>query len=408
MVTENSGPNPFGEDTIRGRASAASPLRTSRNHTRSTFLERGNGDVDLDLALALQLSLEESAKISPSMPNNLWRNQRSEPPKSQNLKYLSTDRYPSLLFQTITEEQAGGPSGWQKNVSRDEEYAWMIQREEERTPFKFGTQRTNNQGQGALGKGKQIWDYESDEWYARQIQEEEDERIAKGLSAQEIDEQTSRDYVVALKVQEELSQPLEIPKRDCAVCDESFLVPELPALLNCKHPPQTCKTCFQRWISEQLTEKGWNKINCPECKSRLEHEEVKTYAAPDVWEKYDRLSAQSVFASDPNFRWCLTSGCASGQIHEAGLSDPEFTCITCHSKFCIACKVPWHQGETCKEYNYKASGQQARDQAVQEAASEKAVGKLSKKCPGRGCGYNIEKISGCGQYTPPCKPSVHL
>lgn len=67
-----------------------------------------------------------------------------------------------------------------------------------------------------------------------------------------------------------------------------------------------------------------------------------------------------------------------------------FTCAACGHKMCIIHESTWHEGETCEEYEYRASGRQERDRKAQEEASLDAIGKLTKKCPGPNCVYNIE------------------
>jgi hypothetical protein len=61
----------------------------------------------------------------------------------------------------------------------------------------------------------------------------------------------------------------------------------------------------------------------------------------------------------------------------------------------------WHEGETCREYDYRKSREKERDQQIQEKASVKAISLLTKKCPGKGgkCGWNIEKNGGCDHIT---------
>ncbi|KAH9868355.1 hypothetical protein J1614_007427 [Plenodomus biglobosus] len=62
---------------------------------------------------------------------------------------------------------------------------------------------------------------------------------------------------------------------------------------------------------------------------------------------------------------------------------------------------PAHEGETCDEYECRTSAQQHAEQIAQEEASLAAIAHFSKKCPGPGCGYNIEKNNGCDHMT--CK-----
>lgn len=94
-----------------------------------------------------------------------------------------------------------------------------------------------------------------------------------------------------------------------------------------------------------------------------------------------------------NFRWCRK--CDYGQIHLSGVEGNIFTCASCGHKVCVVHENTWHEGETCEEYDYRSSGRKDRDQKAQEKASLKAISKLSKKCPGPGCVYNIEKNDGC-------------
>jgi hypothetical protein len=70
--------------------------------------------------------------------------------------------------------------------------------------------------------------------------------------------------------------------------------------------------------------------------------------------------------------------------------------VECQFRFCTAHKDGnLHEGETCEEYEYRRSGQKEKDEKAQEEASVKAITKLAKKCPGKGCGWQIEKNDGC-------------
>jgi hypothetical protein len=115
--------------------------------------------------------------------------------------------------------------------------------------------------------------------------------------------------------------------------------------------------------------------------------------------RFDALSAREALSSDPNFRWCRAPACKSGQIHFGGKDDTIFICNACGFKVCVVHEGTWHEGETCEEYDYRSSGKQAKDQVAQEKASQAALAQLAKKCPGKRCGYNIQKIDGCDHMT---------
>ncbi|KAH8657412.1 hypothetical protein BGZ60DRAFT_415842 [Tricladium varicosporioides] len=98
--------------------------------------------------------------------------------------------------------------------------------------------------------------------------------------------------------------------------------------------------------------------------------------------------------SIPNFRWCLRPGCEAGQIHDINEDSPIFICCdtTCGYKFCVNHSIPWHEDETCAEYDYRTVGKFKDD-----AASEESIKKLCKRCAK--CESPIEKHKGCDHMT---------
>ncbi|CAE7205025.1 IBR domain containing protein [Pyrenophora teres f. teres] len=189
--------------------------------------------------------------------------------------------------------------------------------------------------------------------------------------------------------------------RNCVVCDESVQIVDLPSLANCDHQPETCIDCYSGWIVAQLQDSGWREVACPGngCKVKLSYQEIQAYASPETFQQYDTFIARAAFSDDPNFRWCRA--CDSGQIHLSGVEGNIFTCVACGHKVCIVHENTWHEGETCEEFEYRSSGRKEQDQRAQEEASLEAIGKLTKKCPGPGCTWNIEKNDGCDHMT--CK-----
>jgi hypothetical protein len=192
--------------------------------------------------------------------------------------------------------------------------------------------------------------------------------------------------------------------RDCAVCGDATLVVELPSLFSCTHNAEVCADCYTAWFGSQLEQNGWQEVKCPgqSCKVNLTCQEIKAYASKEVFERYDVIQARNVLSADPNFRWCKTQGCGSGQIHDVEEVGNEFVCVECHERSCTVHEGLYHDDETCEEYEYRTSGQKERDERRKEdEASEEAVGKLTKRCPGSECGRPIEKNGGCNHMS--CK-----
>jgi IBR domain, a half RING-finger domain len=108
-----------------------------------------------------------------------------------------------------------------------------------------------------------------------------------------------------------------------------------------------------------------------------------------------RIEASKV----PGFTWSIFPGCESGQIHDTkghGDDDVVFSCQSCNQHSCISCDTRWHEGRTCQEYQrdcrpqYEATTRDV-ELAQEKKSSEALIKKLTRKCPGLGCGAQIMK-----------------
>lgn len=193
--------------------------------------------------------------------------------------------------------------------------------------------------------------------------------------------------------------------QECTVCVEEKPLKEFPKITErCKHQPSTCLNCVREWVKSELTALTWNKLKCcgAGCKATLSHADMKRVATKELFEKYDHFSMLSVLSTMPDFRWCLSRRCKSGQIHITGTEGPIFRCVSCSAKACVVHNVPWHEGLTCREYDYSKN---PRLKKKEEQASERAVKELTKRCPGKGCNAPIERNGGCDHMT--CRKCLH-
>jgi hypothetical protein len=113
---------------------------------------------------------------------------------------------------------------------------------------------------------------------------------------------TSMDAILARQLQEEeeRSQPMVVPTRACVVCDDSHPIPDLPALANCEHLPQTCATCYSGWVTAQLQGSGWREAKCPEnkCATKMTYHEIQQFATPEMFQQYDSFIARAAISED--------------------------------------------------------------------------------------------------------------
>lgn len=221
---------------------------------------------------------------------------------------------------------------------------------------------------------------ESEEEEARKVREEADYSIAMALQQQEWEE-------------EERQAAIRASQRDCMVCGDALDPLSFPAnsvTHSCDHPSRTCSDCLRQWMKSEFDTKGCDGIKCPECPKTLEYDDVQRAACAETFEAYDRMATRNALSSLREFAWCLSATCGSGQLNDE--NDDYMECVSCGYRQCLQHKVPWHAGETCEQYNYRASGQKARDE---EAATEAMIDTMSKKCPGTNCGWRIQKTDGC-------------
>jgi hypothetical protein len=113
--------------------------------------------------------------------------------------------------------------------------------------------------------------------------------------------------------------------------------------------------------------------------------------------RYQKFMIMDTMKNVPNFRSCLRPNCPSSQIHEGGDAEPLMVCAACGYKMCYPHALPWHEGQTCTQYDVM------RRHRTEDDASLALIASLSKRCPGESCGVPIQKNLGCDHMT--CKPT---
>jgi hypothetical protein len=88
--------------------------------------------------------------------------------------------------------------------------------------------------------------------------------------------------------------------------------------------------------------------------------------------------------------------CPGRQIHNGSAL---FECELCGHRHCTLHKLPFHDGKTCEDYDAELSA----DHAASEEKSRNLIEGSTVKCPGTGCGFDIEKENNDGCDTMTCK-----
>lgn len=77
-------------------------------------------------------------------------------------------------------------------------------------------------------------------------------------------------------------------ERECTLCGlvTSSHFPIENVTSSCDHEPDVCSSCLSRTIAVQFQTKVWNHIDCPSCRQRLHHDDVKKFADKATFEKF--------------------------------------------------------------------------------------------------------------------------
>lgn len=96
---------------------------------------------------------------------------------------------------------------------------------------------------------------------------------------------------------------------------------------------------------------------------------------------------------------CLAPNCGAGQIHEGGKEQPQMVCKSCNFAICTYHGRPWHDGQTCAEFDVDPS---QIERLEEEEATAKLLAADSRICPS--CNQGVSKTMGCDHMA--CKFSI--
>ena len=167
---------------------------------------------------------------------------------------------------------------------------------------------------------------------------------------------------------------------------------ELPA--GCSHCISICRVCIGASLASDIDNKPLNEAGCPTCKASWDRYYIERYSTAKVMVRYEILGMLRVVQAMPNFVWCLSPKCKSGQIHQDGDKTPIVTCAACGFKMCFTHQVAWHSQLTCAQFDALQTSPGIRAQISREEEKiAAALARYSKPCPN--CAVPIWKAGGC-------------
>lgn len=155
------------------------------------------------------------------------------------------------------------------------------------------------------------------------------------------------------------SSSSKIPDSPCTICDCTFSIEQEgfhTITSTCSHVRDVCTSCVKQHITCQSQVTGWDTISCPSCNASFEFKDIKIWASPLDFERYNSAQLRKALRADDSFIACAyddcdataTGGILSGVIADLD-ADPWVTCNICERRTCVTCRTKYHCGMSCKE-----------------------------------------------------------
>ncbi|XP_057433529.1 E3 ubiquitin-protein ligase RSL1-like [Lotus japonicus] len=174
----------------------------------------------------------------------------------------------------------------------------------------------------------------------------------------------------------------------CEICTDTKTVRDSFAISGCSHA--YCSDCVATYVRSKLEENVIN-IRCPVsgCSGLLEAEDCRAILSPEVFDRWGTATCEALFAVSEKF-YCPFKDCSTLLIDDGAEKVMESECPNCRRMFCAQCKVPWHDGVTCEEFQKLGKDEREKeDMMLMKLAKDQKW----KRCPH--CKFYVAKSEGC-------------
>ncbi|CAI8589690.1 unnamed protein product [Vicia faba] len=146
----------------------------------------------------------------------------------------------------------------------------------------------------------------------------------------------------------------------CEICTETKTMKEaFYTSGGCSHA--YCSECVANYISSKLEDNIFN-IQCPvpECKATLEAQFCRSILPAEIFEKWSKALCEALFNVSQKF-YCPFADCSALLINDETEAVTNSECPNCNRMFCAQCKVPWHDGMECSEFQKLNAGEREKE-----------------------------------------------
>lgn len=185
-----------------------------------------------------------------------------------------------------------------------------------------------------------------------------------------------------------------LTKKECIVCGTMKNLPKAAPTPACSHPSQVCAGCLRQTCLSSIRSGSYytTGILCPSlnCRKSLDYHDIKKFATPEDFNKYDKLLLYDLLRADKRYVQCLNPDCGAWQEHTGDTNVVE--CYSCGTEQCFQHRMLWDEESTGSESD-------ERPDLTQDVSVEWVYAN-TKPCPQ--CTRVVIKEEGCDHLI--CNP----
>ncbi|CAL0327856.1 unnamed protein product [Lupinus luteus] len=175
----------------------------------------------------------------------------------------------------------------------------------------------------------------------------------------------------------------------CHICTETKTLNDAFRVHNCSH--SYCTDCVVTYVESKL-EENVVKIRCPqpECEvGLLELQGCRGILPKEVFDRWGDALCEAMILENEKF-YCPFKDCSALMVNDGGELVKESECPNCRRMFCAQCRVSWHDGIECDEFQKLNKDEREKEDIMlmKLANSNKWM-----RCPK--CKFYVERSQGC-------------
>ncbi|GMN52918.1 hypothetical protein TIFTF001_022070 [Ficus carica] len=178
------------------------------------------------------------------------------------------------------------------------------------------------------------------------------------------------------------------PSFVCEICVEPKSANESFSIKGCGH--SYCTDCTAKYVAAKLQD-NVTTITCPVsgCAGSLEPHHCQSIIPAEVFDRWGLALCEALFSGSERF-YCPFKDCSVMLLDDGGEAVRQSECPSCYRMFCAQCKVPWHDGIGCEEFQKLNKDEREKEDIM---LRNLAMSKSWKRCPN--CKFYVERSAGC-------------